>query len=152
LGKTVQLAISGLLMALHGNKPVLVIAPKPLVLQWQGELKDLVGIPSAIWNGRQWIDENGLEYPSKGAESIKNCPRRIGIISQGLITSGSEIIDFLKVMNYECVIVDEAHRARRKKINDNSPNEDVNPNNLMRFLREISDRTKSMILATATPV
>ena len=80
LGKTVQLAISGLLMALHGDKPVLVIAPKPLVLQWQGELKDLVGIPSAIWNGRQWIDENGLEYPSKGAESIKNCPRRIGII------------------------------------------------------------------------
>ena len=152
LGKTVQLAVSGLLMALHGNKPVLVIAPKPLVLQWQGELKDLVGIPSAIWNGRYWIDENGLEYPSKGSESIKNCPRRIGIISQGLITSGSEIIDFLLAMKYECVIVDEAHRARRKKINDNSPNEPPDPNNLMRFLWEISDRTKSMILATATPV
>ncbi len=29
-------------MALHGDKPVLVIAPKPLVLQWQGELKDLI--------------------------------------------------------------------------------------------------------------
>ena len=152
LGKTVQLAVSGLLMALHGDKPVLVIAPKPLVLQWQGELRNLVGIPSAIWNGRQWSDENGLEYPSKGAESIKNCPRRIGIISQGLITSGSEIIDFLKAMKYECVIVDEAHRARRKKINDNSPNEPADPNNLMKFLLEISDRTKSMILATATPV
>jgi PLD-like domain/SNF2-related domain len=152
LGKTVQLAISGLLMALHGDKPVLVIAPKPLVLQWQGELKDLVGIPSAIWNGRQWIDENGLEYPSKGAESIKNCPRRIGIISQGLITSGSEIIDFLKAMKYECVIVDEAHRSRRNKINDNSPNEPAVPNKLMSFLMAISDRTKSMILATATPV
>lgn len=152
LGKTVQLAVSGLLMALHGDKPVLVIAPKPLVLQWQGELKDLIGIPSAIWNGRCWIDENGLEYPSKGAESIKNCPRRIGIISQGLITSGSEIIEFLKAMKYECVIVDEAHRARRKKINDNSPNEPADPNNLMQFLFEISDRTKSMILATATPV
>jgi superfamily II DNA or RNA helicase len=152
LGKTVQLAISGLLMALHGDKPVLVIAPKPLVLQWQGELKDLVGIPSAIWNGRQWIDENGIEYPSKGAESIKNCPRRIGIISQGLITSGSEITDFLKAMKYECVIVDEAHRSRRKKINENSPNEPAVPNKLMSFLIAISDRTKSMILATATPV
>jgi hypothetical protein len=152
LGKTVQLAISGLLMALHGDKPVLVIAPKPLVLQWQGELRDLVGIPSAIWDGRRWIDENELEYPSKGSKSIRNCPRRIGIISQGLITSGSEIIDFLKSMKYECVIVDEAHRARRKKINDNSLNEPADPNNLMRFLLEISDRTKSMILATATPV
>lgn len=152
LGKTVQLAVSGLLMALHGDKPVLAIVPKPLVWQWQGELKDLVGIPSAIWDGRQWIDENGLEYPSTGAESIRNCPRRIGIISQGLITSGSEIIDYLRAMKYECVIVDEAHRARRKKINDNSPNEAADPNNLMRFLFEISDRTKSLILATATPV
>jgi hypothetical protein len=55
-------------------------------------------------------------------------------------------------MKYECVIVDEAHRAKRKKINDNSPNEPAEPNNLMSFLLEISDRTKSMILATATPV
>ena len=69
-----------------------------------------------------------------------------------LITSGSEIIDFLLAMKYECVIVDEAHRARRKKINENSPNEPADPNNLMQFLLEISDRTKSMILATATPV
>ena len=152
LGKTVQLAISALLMALRGNKPVLVIVPKPLVLQWQGELRDLLNIPSAIWDGRKWIDENELEYLSKGPESIANCPRKIGIISQGLITSGSEIIDFLKGMKYECVIVDEAHRARRKKINNNSPNEPATPNNLMSFLSEISARTKSMILATATPV
>jgi len=152
LGKTVQLAISALLMALQGEKPVLVIAPKPLVLQWQDELKDLIGIPSAIWDGRQWIDENGLYYPARGSESIKKCPRRIGIISQGLITSGSEIIDFLKTLRYECIIVDEAHRARRRKISDNSPNEPLEPNNLMQFLLAISDRTKSMMLATATPV
>jgi hypothetical protein len=43
-----------------------------------------------------------------------------------------------------------SHRARRKKINDNSPNELADPNNLIRFLLDIGDRTKSMILATAT--
>jgi hypothetical protein len=122
------------------------------VLQWQDELRDLLGMPSAVWDGKQWIDENGLVYPSKGAESIKSCPRRIGIISQGLIVSGSEVNDYLKAMKFECVIVDEAHRARRRRINDNSPNEKPELNNLMQFILEIAPKTKSMLLATATPV
>lgn len=152
LGKTVQLALSALLMALHGDKPVLVIVPKPVVVQWQDELRDLLGMPSAVWSGKQWIDENGLAYPSKGAESVKQCPRRIGILSQGLIVSGSEVNDYLKAMKFECVIVDEAHRARRKSINPNSLDEKVEPNNLMQFIFDISPRTKSLLLATATPV
>lgn len=152
LGKTVQLALSAMLMALHGEKPVLVIAPKPLLIQWQDELYNLLSIPSAIWNGKDWIDEQGIVHPSRGIDSIRKCPRKIGIISQGLITSGSEITEYLKAMTYECIVVDEAHRARRKKINDQSMFEKADPNNLMRFLWEMSPKTKSMLLATATPV
>jgi len=37
LGKTLQLAISALLIALTGDKPILVICPKTLQWQWQGE-------------------------------------------------------------------------------------------------------------------
>jgi hypothetical protein len=73
-------------------------------------------------------------------------------MSQGLITSGSEVGDYLKQMRFECIIVDEAHRARRRKVNDQAIFEKADPNNLMRFLREISPRTKSLLLATATPV
>ncbi|MBT6340362.1 MAG: DEAD/DEAH box helicase family protein [Desulfobacula sp.] len=152
LGKTVELALSAMLMALCGSKPVLVIAPKTLLLQWQDELHNLLGIPSAIWNGKDWVDEQSIVHPSKGIESIKKCPRRIGILSQGLITSGSEIVEHLKSLTYECIILDEAHRARRKKINDQSMYEKADPNNLMRFMKEMSPRTKSMLLATATPV
>jgi superfamily II DNA or RNA helicase len=152
LGKTVQLALSAMLMALHGEKPVLIIAPKQLLIQWQDELRNLLGIPSAVWNGKDWMDEQGIIHPSRGIESIKKCPRKIGIISQGLITSGSEIINYLISMTFECIIIDEAHRARRRKISDQSVFERADPNNLMRFLREISPRTKSMLLATATPV
>jgi superfamily II DNA or RNA helicase len=43
LGKTVQLALAALLMALTGDKPVLILVPKPLMLQWQDELRDLLG-------------------------------------------------------------------------------------------------------------
>lgn len=152
LGKTVQLALSAQLMALYGDKPVLIIAPKTLLWQWQDEINSLLDMPSAVWTGREWVDENGVHYPSTGDAGIKKCPRRVGIISQGLITAGSESIQHLLSMDYECVIVDEAHRARRKKYIPGKEDAKPDPNNLMKFLLQISNKTKSMLLATATPV
>lgn len=152
LGKTVQLALSAMLMALSGTKPILAIVPKTLTLQWQQELMDLLGIPSAIWNGKAWIDENGIEHPVKNPEEIKKCPRRFGIVSQGLIVHGSEATENLKYLSYECIIVDESHKARRKRFGNNAWEEKPEPNKLMQYLLEISPRTKSMLLGTATPV
>ena len=152
LGKTIQLALSAQLMALYGDKPILIIVPKTLLWQWQDEMNNLLDMPSAVWTGKEWMDENGIKYPSSGDTVIKKCPRRVGIISQGLITANSETIQPLLNMEYECIIVDEAHRARRKNLAPGKENEKPNPNNLMKFLLEISKRTKSMLLATATPV
>ncbi|MDI6880519.1 MAG: helicase-related protein [Desulfitobacteriaceae bacterium] len=152
LGKTVQLAMSAKLMALHGDKPILIIVPKTLLFQWQDELLTLLDLPSAIWSGKCWIDENGYEYPSDSVRSILKCPRRIGIISQGLITRKSETAEYLKQLKYECVILDEAHRARRKNINQDADEHKAQPNNLLAFLNEISFQTTSLLLATATPV
>jgi len=51
LGKTVQLALVAKLMALYGDKPILILVPKPLMTQWQDELWNLLEMPSALWNG-----------------------------------------------------------------------------------------------------
>lgn len=152
LGKTVQLALAAMLMGLSGTKPILAIVPKTLTLQWQQELMDLLGIPSAIWNGKAWIDENSIEYPTKGLEDIKKCPRRFGIVSQGLVVHGSEETEYLKDLTYECIIVDESHKARRKRFGNNAWEEKPEPNKLMQYLLDISPQTKSMLLGTATPV
>jgi superfamily II DNA or RNA helicase len=152
LGKTVQLALAAKLMAFYGDKPILVIAPKTLLWQWQDEINTLLDMPSAVWNGREWVDENGIKYPASGEDAIKRCPRRVGIISQGLITANSEQVQPLLNMEFECVIVDEAHRARRRNLGPGKENEKLDPNNLLNFLLKISKRTKSMLLATATPV
>ena len=152
LGKTVQLALSAQLMALYGNKPVLVIAPKTLIWQWQEEINSLLDMPSAVWDGKDWIDENGIKHVSSDISCIKKCPRRVGIISQGLITSNSPITEKLLEIEYECIIVDECHRARRKNLSQNKMDQKADPNNLMKFLLQISRNTKSMLLATATPV
>jgi superfamily II DNA or RNA helicase len=152
LGKTLQLAMAGMLMALYGTRPVLVLAPKTLVWQWQDEMQHLLDMPSAVWMGKQWVDENGIEYPASGPEGIKRCPRRVGIVSQGLITSKSEVVEHLNQLRYECIIVDESHRARRKNLGPHRENEKPDANNLLAFLLEVAPRTKSLLLATATPV
>ena len=152
LGKTLQLAMAAQLMALIGDRPVLVLAPKPLLQQWQDELDTLLGLPSAIWDGGQWVDEQGVEHPGTGDESIRRCPRRVGIVSTGLITRGGDAVDLLANMRFECVILDEAHRARRRNFRMNQAFASATPNNLLHFLQRISTRTKSLLLATATPV
>lgn len=160
LGKTIQLAMAALLMALEDpdGGPILVLAPKPLLQQWQDEMVELLQLPSARWNGRAWVDENDLEYPADGIKSLGKCPRRIGLVSQGLVVRGlPEALQQLLSRRYTCVIVDESHRARRRKVPkvDASPeevDEKAEPNKLMAFLKEIGPHTKSMLLATATPV
>jgi hypothetical protein len=160
LGKTIQLAMAALLIALDDpdSGPILVLAPKPLLQQWQGEMMELLQLPSARWTGRAWVDENELEYPSEGPKSLGQCPRRIGLVSQGLVVRGmKETLDQLLTRQYACVIVDEAHRARRRDVpkvdaSDAEVDERAEPNKLMAFLREVGHRTKSMLLATATPV
>lgn len=160
LGKTIQLAMAALLIALDDpdSGPILVLAPKPLLQQWQDELMELLQLPTARWNGRAWVDENETEYPSEGAKSLGKCPRRIGLVSQGLVVRGqSEAVNQLLGRRYACVIVDESHRARRRKVpkvdaKAEEIDEKADPNKLMAFLRLIGPRTKTMLLATATPV
>lgn len=152
LGKTVQLAMSAKLMALYGNKPVLIIVPKTLLYQWQDELKTLLDMPSAVWSGKCWIDENGFEYPADSIRSILKCPRKVGIVSQGLISRKSEAAELLKQMKYECIILDEAHRARRKNLGKDPNKYKAQPNNLLAYLNDITFQTHSMLLATATPI
>ena len=152
LGKTIQLAMAAELMVLVGSKPVLILAPKALIWQWQDELNELLEMPSAVWSGKQWIDENGIGYPLAGPQSIRQCPRRVGIVPTSRAIFKCEDAEYLKHMNYECIIVDEAHNARRQNLGDGHDNEKPDPNNLLEFLYEMSTRTKSMLLATATPV
>lgn len=153
LGKTVQLAMAAMLMALKGDQPVLVIAPKTLIYQWQDELMKLLQLPSAVWDGKAWVDENEIRYENNDPEkSIVKCPRRFGIISQGLIVRGGSVVYKLLEQSYECVIVDEAHRSRRRNLKKGAENERAEPNNVMRFLVELSKCTRSMMMGTATPV
>lgn len=79
LGKTVQLALAAQLMALYGDKPILIIVPKTLLWQWQEEINTLLDMPSAVWNGREWVDENRIKYPSSSDTAIKSAREGWGL-------------------------------------------------------------------------
>jgi superfamily II DNA or RNA helicase len=154
LGKTVQLALAAKLMALWGRDPVLILVPRPLLKQWQEELWRLLSLPSAIWTDNRWVDEHGIAYPRLGLDGLGKCPRRVGIVSTGMIVQSAEATDQLMRRSYACIILDEAHRARRRNLGAGHANKDEKPepNNLLRFLHAIALRTRSLLLATATPV
>ena len=158
LGKTVQLAMAAQLMSLYDDKPVLALLPKTLMQQWQTELWDLLELPSARWDGRQWIDEEGLEHPNLSKNPLMDCPRRIGLVSQGLVVKGSPSIQALLDVDWSCVIVDEAHRARRSKLpkeTERGPrinNPETETNRLYAFLYKLAPKTRSLLMGTATPV
>lgn len=158
LGKTVQLGMVAELVALTSDKPVLALLPKTLLEQWQVELWDLLEVPSACWTGSTWVDESGLEYPATGKNPLLACPRRIGLVSQGLVIHGAALVQGLLEVEWGCVIIDEAHRARRRQLpkpEERGPrlaNPDIEANRLYAFAWKLASRTRSMLLSTATPV
>lgn len=158
VGKTLSMAVSALVSALLDDGPILILVPSTLTIQWQIEMKDKLGIPSAVWSSQKkvWLGVEGQMLSPRGnASSIKKCPYRIAIISTGLIMHQREHGEFVKEAGmllknrYGTVILDEAHKARVKGgLGENA----TQPNNLLAFMRDMGKRTKHLILGTATPI
>lgn len=152
LGKTVQLALAAKLMTLWGGGNVLALVPKPLLGQWRDELWNLLRLPSAVWQGNGWEDEREVFHPAPGNDGLRKCPRKLGLVSTGLGKRSAEVRDLLASLRWECVILDEAHHARRTNLGPTKQHEAAHPNNLPRFLWDVAGQTRSLLLATATPV
>ncbi|MBB5232977.1 helicase-related protein [Deinococcus budaensis] len=144
LGKTLQLAVSAEIIALQGDEPVLIAVPKTLLGQWQAEMWDLLRVPSVRWDSgaRAWVDERGLL-----TRGFRNCPRRIALVSSSWLSYLGEEAHEVFEQDYGLVILDEAHRARMT-----GTGKKRRPNNLYRAIRRLAGRSRSVLLATATPV
>ena len=158
VGKTLSMATSALISSLLNDGPVLILAPSTLINQWQVEMMDQLGIPTAVWSSQKkvWLGVEGQILSARGdGQSIKKCPYRIGIVSTGLIMHQRENSEFIKEAGlllknkYGTVILDEAHKARAKGGIGESTSQ---PNNLLAFMLQIGKRTRHLILGTATPI
>ncbi|RKR43442.1 phospholipase D-like domain-containing anti-phage protein [Paraburkholderia sp. BL17N1] len=151
VGKTLSLAASAIVSALLGDGPVLILCPTTLTLQWQVELQDKLGVPSAVWHSsnKTWMDPQGRIIRTRGEEDVARCPYRIAIVSTGLIFQQSKERDILLRTRFGTVVLDEAHKARRK--GGFGSNKD-DANNLLNFMLQVGHRAKNVLLGTATPI
>lgn len=151
VGKTLSLAASAMISVLLEDGPVLILCPSTLTLQWQVELADKLGIPSAVWSSTKkiWLDPHGHEIRTRGPEDIGRCPAQIAIVSTGLIFHDSEERQHLLARKFGTVVLDEAHKARRRGGLGKQKEE---PNNLLDFMLRIGARTRNLLLGTATPI
>jgi superfamily II DNA or RNA helicase len=151
VGKTLSLAASAMVSVLLNDGPVLILCPSTLTLQWQVEMADKLGIPSAVWSSTRkvWFDPHGHEIRTRGPEDITRCPAQIAIVSTGLIFHDSEERQHLLARKYGTVVLDEAHKARLRGGVGSKKDE---PNNLLDFMLRIGPRTKHLLLGTATPI
>jgi len=151
VGKTLSLAASAMISAIMGDGPVLILCPSTLTLQWQVELSDKLGIPSAVWASAKkvWVDPKGHIIKTRGPEDIARCPFQIAIVSTGLIVHDSEERKHLLERTFGTVVLDEAHKARRR---GGLGEKKRGPNNLLDFMLRIAQRTRNLLLGTATPI
>ncbi len=152
VGKTLSMAGSALVSALLGDGKILILCPSTLTFQWQTELKDKLGIPSAVWLSTRkcWQDEHGHVIKNTlGASGIRRCPSAIAIVSQGLIFHKADECEELLGMTFGTVVLDEGHKAR---VSRGINKKEYKPNNLLTFMTRLAKRTRNMIIGTATPI
>jgi superfamily II DNA or RNA helicase len=150
LGKTLSLATSAVIGCLLRDGKVLVLCPATLTQQWQTELWDRLGVPSAVWtNQKTWLDHTGHHIKTRGPDDVSCCPYQIGIVSTGLIFRRTHERARLLKEAFGTLVLDEAHRARRGA--GSGPNADE-PNNLLSFMFEAARNSRHVILGTATPI
>jgi len=154
LGKTIQ---AGMLLRqawMAGKaKRFLVLAPAGLLKQWQIELREKFNLNWPIY------DDNKLTwYPSPGLSGQNMCPvarsewhkEPFIIASSHLLRRRDRVNELLQeAAPWDLVVLDEAHHARRRS---GGTGADDRPNQLLRLMNRLKDRTQGLILLTATPM
>ena len=155
LGKTIQAGLVIRQAWLSGKaKRILILAPKAVLHQWQLELREKFNINVPIFEGGClfW-------YPSPALQGKNKLPvddtawhqQPILLASSHLMRRKDRTRQLLEdATPWDLVILDEAHHARRKGgIKDAAHNV---PNQLLRLMRELKDKTQGLVLLTATPM
>ena len=150
LGKTIEAGMFVSTMASTGHAgKVLILAPKNVMDQWHQELWEKFQLPSwKLENGR-WKDDYGKrEQPAseKIFDYLPGTEPHIVLVSRS-IAMRTEWIEDIKSTSWDIVILDEAHRARSRKVGNR-----YRQNKLLVALDALSERTNAMLLLTATPV
>ena len=154
LGKTIQAGMFLRQAWLAGKaKRILVLAPKAVLAQWQIELREKFNLDWPIYDGKalRWADSPArrvLGEPESGASAWHEQPAVIAS-SQLMRRQERTAVLLEEAKPWDVIVLDEAHHARRRSMG--TKRED-RPNNLLRLMRALKERTQGLLLLTATPM
>jgi hypothetical protein len=158
LGKTIQ---AGLLLRqawMAGRaRRILILAPKAVLRQWQIELREKFNLNWPIYDGQKLC-----RYPSPALADNAVCAvgrddwhkEPVVLASSHLMRRRDRAAQLLEQAEpWDVIVLDEAHHARRRGggMNKGSGGDD-RPNQLLRLMQRLREKTQGLILLTATPM
>ena len=132
----------------------MILCPATLLWQWQVELKDRLGIPSAVWSKKQWVDAEGRVVRTRGAEDVVNPPCAVAIVSTGLLLQDTLERKLLSRVKVGTLVLDEAHKARTRGGPGGTSQQakEEKPGRLLDFMRTAAGNARHVLLGTVTPI
>ncbi|MTF40390.1 SNF2-related protein [Cyanobacterium aponinum] len=146
LGKTVSTGIIvRYLLISRQVQRILILTPKSVQSQWHEELREKFNLH--FWSYSKGVFTNP---DGKTITPINNIWNEVDLVlaSSHLVRQGSHSQDLLQAKDWDLVVVDEAHHARRR----NPQRRENTPNCLLDLLQQLREKTKSLLLLTATPM
>ena len=155
LGKTIEvgLILRDLLVSEVVRK-CLILAPASVLVQWQGELREKFGIGVPIYDGHQLIEPGPDHCVRALSDPAQWTEEPLVLVSSQLAKRRERRSEFWYGPEWDMVVVDEAHHARRKGYDAKRRR----PNRLLELLEGkdkhpgLAAKTRGLLLLTATPM
>ncbi|MEH2362733.1 helicase-related protein [Nostoc sp.] len=146
LGKTIETGlILRYLLLSKKVKRVLILAPASVQPQWQEELREKFNLHFWSYTSTEFKDPYKRTIPA--AANPWNTQDLI-LASSHLVRRTDRMHQLLSAEPWDLVVLDEAHHARRKSPQDRKET----PNRLLELMTQLKEKTKSLILLSATPM
>ncbi|MBE9221377.1 DEAD/DEAH box helicase family protein [Cyanobacterium stanieri LEGE 03274] len=146
LGKTISTGIIvRYLLISRQVRRVLILAPASVQSQWHEELREKFNLHFWSYGGGVFTN------PDKEViNPVGNPWNEVDLVlaSSHLVRQGSRSQELLEGEDWDLIVVDEAHHARRR----NPQRRENTPNRLLDLLQQLKAKTKSLLLLTATPM
>lgn len=156
LGKTIEVGLALRDLVISGTaERSLILAPKSVLVQWQDELREKFSLLVPIYDGRDliWPRPRRLVEQLQGRQPWDEAS--ILLVSSQLVKRRERRAELLRAPDWDLVVIDEAHHARRKDFQDTARRR---PNRLLELLEGVdglpglAQKTRGLLLLTATPM
>jgi superfamily II DNA or RNA helicase len=153
LGKTIEAGLALRSLYLSGlARRILIAAPASLTRQWQRELAAKFLLPFGRARSGAPLRHEYLLPAEEDRPAASLCEPDLAIVSTGLLVRAERQDELRRARDFDVVLVDEAHYARRRNP-QGGRRADPAYGMLYRLLQGVlRDKARSLFLATATPM